>query len=195
MKKLVLFILIFALTIQAAGCAEGTSGTSEVPPAEVSSAAGENPSGTPGESDTSAEQSSEPGLSVAEIYDHRLTVVTDPVLMNYLLQEQIDGRPSPGLCVDAEDMSGFHFYLYKYLPELKVIAIVIRTDGWEDVYFSTSTAEELGMDADIQPPKALDGLDAPLDDEQMGNLKDFCEDTGGLVAFISEAPGPAPSDE
>ena len=192
MKKLVVFVLIFALAIQAAGCAEGTSGTSEVTPAEVSSAAGET---APGEADPSEEQSSEPGLSVAEIYDRRLTVVTDSVLMNYLLQEQIDGRPSPGLCVDAEDMSGFHFYLYKYLPELKVIAIVVRSEGWEDVFFSTSTAEELGIDVDIQPPEALDGLDTPLDGAQMGDLKAFCEDTGGLVAFISEVPGPAPFDE
>ncbi len=192
MKKLVLFILIFALTIQAAGCAEGKSGTSEVPSAEVSSAAEET---VPGENDPSEEESSEPGLSVAEIFDHCLTVVTDPVLMSYLLQGQIDGRPSPGLCVDAEDMSGFHFYLYKYLPELKVIAIVIRTEGWEDAFFSTSTAEELGMDVDIQPPEALDGLDTPLDDGQMEDLKSFCEDTGGLVAFIAEVPTPAPSGE
>ncbi len=192
MKKLVVFVLIFALALQTAGCAEKTSGMSEVPSAEVSSAAGET---TPGEADPLEGQSSEPGLSVAEIYDHRLTVVTDSMLMSWLLQEQIDGHPSPGLCVDAEDMSGFHFYLYKYLPELKVIAIVIRTEGWEDVFFSTGTAEELEMDADIQPPEALDELDTPLDDEQMGDLKAFCEDTGGLVAFISEVPRPAPSGE
>ena len=128
------------------------------------------------EQGTSEEVDEEPQISMIE--------VTSSTIMGGLLG--MEDAPDPmGLHIDTDDLSGFHFYLYEYMPTLSVIQIVIKTEGWKDIHISARSAEELGMEQIIQPPETLSALDTPLDEEQIGDLIEFCE-AGGLVSLIAE---------